>query len=115
MTTTTLDRKPVFVFSHPRTASNLFMKIFKSHPDVIHSEYPFLKVFFFGSTESQYNRKGPKIDEARAGFQETSLPKSYYESFNKLEEDIRSAGEQVSFLLFQQLSERGLILVKRAK
>lgn len=91
------------------------MKIFKSHPDVIQSEYPFLKVFFFGSTESQYNRKGPKIDEARAGFQETSLPKSYHESFNKLEEDIRSAGEQVSFLVSQQLSERGLILVKRAK
>lgn len=86
------------------------MKIFKSHPDVVPAEYPFLDLFFFG-IESQCDRKSPEIEADRAKFQEkTGVPKSYHESFKKLEEDIHRAGEQVSCLVSQELSgsERGL-------
>ncbi|ELR04938.1 hypothetical protein VC83_02826 [Pseudogymnoascus destructans] len=87
-------RKPAFILSHPRTASNLFMKIFKSHPDVVPAEYPFLDVFFFG-IESQCSRKSPEIEAARTAFQEkTGVSRSYHEAFKKLEDDIRKASEQ---------------------
>ncbi|KFY13110.1 hypothetical protein V492_03487 [Pseudogymnoascus sp. VKM F-4246] len=108
-TTAPQGRKPAFVLSHPRTASNLFMKIFKSHPDVVPAEYPFLDVFFHGN-EPQSSYKGPKVEEARTEFlKKTGVPKSYQEAFEKLEEDIRKAGEQnkVAFV-----KEHVLILLK---
>ncbi|OBT70475.1 hypothetical protein VE03_00276 [Pseudogymnoascus sp. 23342-1-I1] len=100
MSTITLQsRKPAFILSHPRTASNLFMKIFKSHPDVVPAEYPFLDLFFFG-IESQCDRNGPEMEAARAKFQEkTGVPRLYHDSFKKLEQDICRANEQVSYLV----------------
>ncbi|KFY19138.1 hypothetical protein V493_08118 [Pseudogymnoascus sp. VKM F-4281 (FW-2241)] len=91
-------RKPAFILSHPRTASNLFMKIFKSHPEVFPTEYPFLNIFYY-STESQTGRKGPKTDATRNKFQEKAgVPRTYCEAFKKLEEDIRMADEQPSVI-----------------
>ncbi|KFX87725.1 hypothetical protein V490_08056 [Pseudogymnoascus sp. VKM F-3557] len=87
-------RKPVFILSHPRTASNLFMKIFKSHPDIVQIEYPFLDSFYFGS-ESQCGRKSAQIEKKRAELQEQiSKPKTYRGCFEKLEENICKAREQ---------------------
>ncbi|KFZ16473.1 hypothetical protein V501_02213 [Pseudogymnoascus sp. VKM F-4519 (FW-2642)] len=97
-TTQPQERKPVFVLSHPRTASNLFMKFFQSHPEVVPVEYPFINSFLFG-TEAQCDRKGPERDAARIQFQENKeAPKSYHEAFKKLEEVIRRAGEQPSVI-----------------
>lgn len=115
-TITPQTRKPVFILSHPRTASNLFMKIFKSHPDVVPAEYPFLDLFFFG-TESQCGRTGPEMEAARTIFKEkTGVPRSYQESFEKLEQDIRTASDQVRFLMSKGCLEGCvLILVRRAR
>lgn len=98
-TITPQTRKPAFILSHPRTASNLFMQVFKSHPDVVPAEYPFFDLFFFG-IESQCDRDGPEMDAARTKFREkTGVPRSYQESFKKLEQDIRRASDQVSLLV----------------
>jgi hypothetical protein len=112
-------RKPVFILSHPRTASNLFMKIFKSHPEIVQIEYPFLDSFYFGS-ESQCDRKGAQIEKKRAELQEQNRkPKTYRGCFEKLEENICEALEQVSFPVSQNMRRIGkqtrLILVKREK
>lgn len=111
-------RKPAFILSHPRTASNLFMKIFKSHPDIVPLEYPFLDSFYFAS-EPQCDRKGPQMEEWLIKFQEQNrIPKTYHDAFEMLEENIRKAREQVSFTV-SKLSERrletGLTLVGRAR
>ena len=73
------------------------MKIFKSHPDVVPAEYPFLKSFYY-SVESQCSRKNPKIDAYLVKFQEEPrMPQTFEDSFTKLKEDIFMAGELVSF------------------
>lgn len=38
----------IFLFSHPRTASNLFLKLFSQHPQLTFCEYPFKYAYFIG-------------------------------------------------------------------
>ena len=38
----------VFIYSHPRTISNLLIKILETHPSIISKQYPFLHAFTYG-------------------------------------------------------------------
>ncbi|KAE9407255.1 hypothetical protein BT96DRAFT_914834 [Gymnopus androsaceus JB14] len=38
----------IFLYSHPRTRSNLFMKLLETHPEVINKQYPFMFAFLDG-------------------------------------------------------------------
>ncbi|KAE9407253.1 hypothetical protein BT96DRAFT_874855 [Gymnopus androsaceus JB14] len=44
----------IFVYSHPRTRSNLFMKLLETHPQVVGKQYPFMFAFQNGP-EAQWS------------------------------------------------------------
>lgn len=82
--------KPVFLLTHPRTASNLFVKILKQYPKISSLDYPFLNTYYFG-TDSLCLRKSPQMDISRHKWQ-TSDPRHTYQcALEQLEEVLRQA------------------------
>ncbi|KIK65192.1 hypothetical protein GYMLUDRAFT_980661 [Collybiopsis luxurians FD-317 M1] len=40
--------KRIFVFSHPRTRSNLLMRLLQTHPQIKQKQYPFMWAYMSG-------------------------------------------------------------------
>lgn len=65
----------IALFSHPRTNSNIFTKLFESQPDVVQRTYSFTPAYMWGP-ERRVGYKTEKIEQLYAAF------KSSYESFS---------------------------------
>ncbi|KIM77505.1 hypothetical protein PILCRDRAFT_825279 [Piloderma croceum F 1598] len=72
----------IFIFSHPRTASNLFKRLFENHPDLSITDYTFFDAFLYG----------PEALSRRNIAQRGITPDATYQScFNKLQKFIADA------------------------
>ena len=68
--------RSIFLFTHPRTASNLFVRLFSNHPQLSSIGYSFFNAFMHGP-EKQYQHEHPDpqnpggivIDNSRETFQ----------------------------------------------
>lgn len=82
----TLSGSPrILIFTHPRTASNLFMRLFESHPDLSITSYPFQDAFFWGP-DHPICSPGPRILTPR------TIPDATYQNrFNQLQEFLANA------------------------
>ena len=75
----------IFIFAHPRTASNLFMRLFENHPDLSIVSYTFQDAFFWGP-DHPICSPGPRILAQR-----TIPDASYQNRFNQLQQFIANA------------------------
>jgi hypothetical protein len=81
----TLSQLPrIFVFTHPRTASNLFIRLFESHPDLSIVSYPFQDAFFWGPDRTICSQ-GP------LSTQRTIPDATYQNRFNQLQQFVVNA------------------------
>ncbi|KAL9128786.1 MAG: hypothetical protein Q9217_002595 [Psora testacea] len=53
-------QRPIFLFTHPRSASNLFMRLFSNHPQLSPVGYSFFNAFMCGP-EKQYRQDHPDL------------------------------------------------------
>lgn len=81
----------LFVFSHPRTASNLFCKLFSKHPQLAYTEYPFLYAYFLGP-EAQFQLPKKDGDEA---VKEQFKHETFQHGLDKIEEDLADSALEV--------------------
>jgi len=89
-------QKPLrlFMVSHPRTASNLFCKLFSEHPDIEPIMYPFLFVFFGGTDAQATMTKEQEEKAVSQKYGEGLKYKDYQACLDKLEQDIADAEAQ---------------------
>lgn len=80
----------LFIFSHPRTASNLLCKLFSEHPAMRSELYYFLFARQFGP-ESQSQMTGKKVDELREDYEKMWKDLTYQGALDKLEKHIASS------------------------
>lgn len=88
----------LFLLSHLRTASNLFIKLFSQHPQVKPIVYPFLYAHF-GGPDAQVVRQGDESSEGAQNLrkmQETMQHATYQFVLDKLERDVAEAEAEVS-------------------
>lgn len=79
-----MDAKTIFVFTSPRTASNLFMQLFKPHPDLIVDSYPFQQAWMWGP-EKMCSRETPEMAEMAKESSNDHMA-TFQGSFEKLKE-----------------------------
>ncbi|KAE9407254.1 hypothetical protein BT96DRAFT_986861 [Gymnopus androsaceus JB14] len=91
----------IFLYSHPRTRSNLFMKLMETHPEVINKHYPFMFAFLDGPDASEETR----VNRVKA----SGLTK---EEYNKKYKDVTyQTGLDDMEKLFAKASAEGKICV----
>lgn len=66
----------IFVYSHPRTRSNLFMKLLETHPHVMAKSYPFMWAFQNGP-DRQWSEKDAAIRLKASGQTKELCEKKY--------------------------------------
>jgi hypothetical protein len=75
----------IFIFTHPRTASNLFMRLFECHPDLSITSYTFKDAFYCGPEPLLCRCSLPRNPQS-------SAPDATYQSrFNQLQQFIADA------------------------
>lgn len=84
------ERK-IFLFTHPRTASNLFLRLFAKHPRLTIIDYPFHGVYMTG-LDKLNRRRTEKGTWTQADTDELS---TYQCAFDQLQHSISVAEEQV--------------------
>ncbi|KAF8827250.1 hypothetical protein HHX47_DHR5001061 [Lentinula edodes] len=72
--------KRLFLYSHPRTRSNLFMRLLETHPQMVTKQYPFMFAFQAGP-EAQWSEEkralriqNRKLDVTNSGEADVPLP-----------------------------------------
>ena len=83
----------LFVFSHPRTASNLFCKLFSEHPDIQYLQNPFVFARFFGP-DAQAVLEG-EFDESLKGMKDMLGHLTYQYCLDKMESEISDVEAKV--------------------
>ena len=82
----------IWILSHPRTASNLFCKLFSEHHELQNHESPFLDAYFNGpDAQAAISKDAEGRKEQRERFQHAT----YQYVLNKLERDIALAEAKV--------------------
>ena len=96
MSSSTQPRR-LYLFSNPRTMSNLFMRIFDGHPQLEQRDYFYFNAHLFGpehqvSTPREAFTMMPGFDK----WQEMT----YQKALEECQGFIKSVEEQVNYLLF---------------
>ena len=87
--------QPIFLFTHPRTASNLLMQMIRTHPEMEIIEYPFVDTYYFGQ-ESLTLRSNDRLEAAKQRLQASpALPQTFQVAFDQLEQSIQSVQAMV--------------------
>lgn len=84
----------IFIFSHPRTTSNLFLQFFQNHPQVSVIDYPFDAAYMVGP-ERLSRRSNPKIDALTNARKAADHQVTYQSAFDKMLQQIHAAEAQV--------------------
>ncbi|KAL5312871.1 hypothetical protein ACEPPN_019297 [Leptodophora sp. 'Broadleaf-Isolate-01'] len=83
-------RKAIFLFTHPRTASNLLMQMLRTHPDMETIEYPFVDTYYFGQ-DSLTLRRNVRMEAVKQRMQaDPALAQTFQAAFDQLELSIQS-------------------------
>jgi hypothetical protein len=88
----------LFVFSHPRTASNLFCKLFSQHPQINQQLYVFLTEHFYGP-EAQTQIQSERMNELSKVQREAAKGLTYQAALDKMEKQIADFEAQVRLVL----------------
>src|ERR1700749_4976099 len=78
----------IFLFSHPRTASNLFCKLFSEHPDVGLRCYPFAYAHFIGPDAQVLEHRELKEHQERQEMWEVMKHATYQSQLDQMEKAI---------------------------
>ncbi|GAW26691.1 hypothetical protein SAMD00023353_4301100 [Rosellinia necatrix] len=82
--------RPIFLFTHPRTASNLLMKMLRDHPGLGIIEYPFVDTYYYGK-ESLTLRDNDRMRSAKKRLHDhPALCQTFQAAFDQLEQTIQS-------------------------
>jgi len=84
--------RPIFVFTHPRVASNLFIHLFANDPQIAQLAYLFFESFYSGP-DSISQHKTTKVASTT---DEKNVHPSYQEAFDAVTQFINVAQSQVS-------------------
>ncbi|KAJ8094054.1 hypothetical protein PM082_009944 [Marasmius tenuissimus] len=89
------SRTRIFLFTHPRTASNLLTRIIETHPSVAVKTYPFINAFRFGP-EKMITRGTPQLDKFYKDFNTDEVFKdvTFQYSIDELERAIAEVEAQ---------------------
>ncbi len=101
------DQRSIFLFSHPRTASNLLLRLFADHPRLAIIEYPWHDAFMNGP-EKLMRRITAKGSEPQGHDPSRSHGPTYQASFDQLQREMSLAAKQVFITLL--LENQTLIL-----
>ncbi|KAI8633605.1 hypothetical protein F5Y19DRAFT_489069 [Xylariaceae sp. FL1651] len=83
--------QPIFLFTHPRTASNLLLQMLRTHPEIDTIEYPFNDTYYFGQ-DSLTLRRNVHIEAAKQRLQANpALAQTFQIAFDQLEQSIQRA------------------------
>lgn len=95
--TTQIPAKPliIYVFSHPRTGSNLFCKLFSQHPSINQELYKYLFEFLFGP-ELQTQFKGKEADELIETHKDLAKDLTYQASLDFIQNLVVKSEQEVS-------------------
>lgn len=91
----------LFVLSHPRTASNLFVKLLSEHPQLKNNDSTFLYAYFNGP-DAQAALDGNTTDDLKAAAQLVKKKFSYatYQYvLDKIEKDTREGEIEVKIFI----------------
>ncbi|KAK1234503.1 hypothetical protein PQX77_002304 [Marasmius sp. AFHP31] len=91
------SRTRIFLFTHPRTASNLLARIIETHPSVAVKTYPFINAFRFGP-EKMIARDTPQLDKFYKDFNTDEVFKdvTFQHSVDEMERAIAELEAQVT-------------------
>jgi hypothetical protein len=78
----------IFLFSHPRTASNLLCKLFSAHPDVGQRFYPFGYAHFIGPDAQALEPRERKDHQGRKEVWEMMKHATYQFQLDQMEKEI---------------------------
>lgn len=81
----------LFLFSHPRTASNLFLKLYSEHPDLQQYTYPFLFPHFSGPDAQVVKDKPAPLTEAEKNELELMKHATYQNQLDEMEYEVAKA------------------------
>jgi hypothetical protein len=87
----------IYLYSHPRTGSNLFCKLFSEHPSISQLKGPFFLEAWFGP-ESQIPVESEEMDKLILFYRPRLGEGTYQSSLDKLQTRIAEAQEVVSKL-----------------
>lgn len=90
----------IFVYSHPRTASNLFCKLFSKHPQLVYFEYPFLRAYFHGPDAQAFLPEGTEELKKTHDWMRKKVKGLTYQSvLDKMEKRLAEAEKEVRAIL----------------
>ncbi|KAJ4479040.1 hypothetical protein J3R30DRAFT_3473647 [Lentinula aciculospora] len=86
--------KRLFLYSHPRTRSNLFMRLLENHPQMVTKQYPFMFAFQAGP-EGQWpeEKKAMRIQASHMSNEEADK-KTYQAGLDEMEQLLAKADEE---------------------
>ncbi|KAL9631999.1 MAG: hypothetical protein Q9164_005581, partial [Protoblastenia rupestris] len=100
-------RHPIFLFTHPRSASNLFMRLFSNHPEISTTAYSFFNAYMHGP-EKQYRGHFP--DPANpGGIIIDNSNETFQVAFERCQDAITSAMQENKSPL---LKEHGFVITQ---
>ncbi|EEB91856.1 hypothetical protein MPER_09720, partial [Moniliophthora perniciosa FA553] len=91
MTTSTTQPRRLYLFSHPRTMSNLLMRILETHPDLSQRSYSFFSAYFIGPERQAAPPR--EVYSYMPGYNEWEK-KTYQKGLEECMEFIRGAEEK---------------------
>ena len=90
--TSSHEHSRIFIFTHPRTASNLFMRLFESHPDLSVTKYIFNDTFYCGSKSLLCRHSSQRIFQ-RDGLSQNATYQSCFDKLQNFIADAEAAGK----------------------
>ncbi|KAJ4486461.1 hypothetical protein C8R41DRAFT_436606 [Lentinula lateritia] len=94
--------KRLFLYSHPRTRSNLFMRLLETHPQMVAKQYPFMFAFQAGP-EAQWSeeKRALRIQSSHMSVEEADK-KSYQAGLDEMEELLAKANEEGKICIIKE-------------
>ncbi|KAJ8093343.1 hypothetical protein PM082_020200 [Marasmius tenuissimus] len=94
----TMDSR-IFVYSHPRTGSNLLAKLLETHPSLLVKQYPFLDAIRLGP-DKQFLRNTTELSEEMKTHPRSN--KTLQEGLDDMETWIREAKEEGKMIVMKE-------------
>ncbi|KAJ3798960.1 hypothetical protein GGU11DRAFT_778918 [Lentinula aff. detonsa] len=94
MAPTSEVHKRLFLFSHPRTRSNLFIRLLETHPQMVTKQYPFMFAFQAGPESQWSEEKRAKRIQGSHISKEEADKKTYQAGLDEMEDVLAKANEE---------------------
>ena len=88
----------IFLFSQPRTASNLFLKLYSEHPDILQHVYPYLYPHFYSQEAQAAGNGGLQISDVQKAQKEATKDITYQNALDKLQQRIATTEAAVRLI-----------------